>query len=240
MLKVEDLHAGYGNIQVLHGVTVQVDGGEIVSILGANGAGKSTLLKTVSGVLPAMRGRVLLDGQDISSRPPNRIVRLGMCHVPEGKQVFQSLTVEENLKLGAYCYHSAQDRKRIEEDLAKVFTLFPRLAERKKQKAGTLSGGEQQMLAIGRGLMGRPRMLLLDEPSLGLAPIVIEAIFSTIRDLRQEGITILLVEQNVRVALEIADRGYVLQNGRVALEGPSKALMGDEMVRSAYLGLRKR
>lgn len=240
MLKVEGLRAGYGSIEVLHAVSVQVQSGEIVTILGANGAGKSTLLKSISGVLPPRGGHVLLSGQDTGRLRPNELVRLGMCHVPEGKQVFQSLTVEENLKLGAYCFRRGEERRRREDDQGKVFALFPRLAERRTQKAGTLSGGEQQMLAIGRGLMGRPKLLLLDEPSLGLAPIIIEAIFSTILDLRREGITILLVEQNVRVALEIADRGYVLQNGQVALEGPSSRLMGDELVKSAYLGLRPR
>ncbi|MDP2661484.1 MAG: ABC transporter ATP-binding protein [Dehalococcoidia bacterium] len=240
MLSVEGLHAGYGSIEVLHGVSVHVETGEIVTILGANGAGKSTLLKAISGVLGAVRGRVCLDGHDIAGERPSNVVRLGMCHVPEGKQVFQSLSVEENLRLGAYCYRSGAHRSKTEEDLGRVFALFPRLAERRRQKAGTLSGGEQQMLAIGRGLMGRPKLLLLDEPSLGLAPIIIEAIFSTILDLRREGITILLVEQNVRVALEIADRGYVLQNGQVALEGPSSRLMGDDLVKSAYLGLRPR
>jgi len=240
VLSVEGLHAGYGSIEVLHGVSVQVQTGEIVTILGANGAGKSTLLKTISGVLPCKGGHVLLNGQDIGCLPPNKLVRLGMCHVPEGKQVFQSLTVEENLRLGAYCFRSGRDRRRTEDDMERVFTLFPRLAERRRQKAGTLSGGEQQMLAIGRGLMGRPKLLLLDEPSLGLAPIIIEAIFSTIMNLRGEGITILLVEQNVRVALEIADRGYVLQNGQVALEGPSNRLMADDLVKNAYLGLRPR
>lgn len=240
MLEVEGLCAGYGSIQVLHNVVIQIQSGEIVTVLGANGAGKSTLLKTISGVLLPMRGRVLLDGQDISGQPPNQVVRLGMCHVPEGKQMFQSLTVVENLRLGAYCHRSGQDRQRTEEDLEKVFALFPHLAERKSQKAGTLSGGEQQMLAIGRGLMGRPKLLLLDEPSLGLAPLLIEAIFRAIQDLRQRGITILLVEQNVRVALEIADRGYVLQNGHIALEGISSTLLADEMVKSAYLGRLRR
>ncbi len=240
MLKVEHLHAGYGSIEVLHDVSVQVQSGDIVTILGANGAGKSTLLKTISGVLPPRGGHVLLSGRDTGRLRPNELVRQGMCHVPEGKQVFQSLTVEENLKLGAYSFRRGEERRMREVDLGKVFALFPRLAERRTQKAGTLSGGEQQMLAIGRGLMGRPKLLLLDEPSLGLAPIIIEAIFSTILDLRREGITILLVEQNVRVALEIADRGYVLQNGKVALEGPSSELIGDELVKSAYLGFRPR
>ncbi len=238
MLNIEGLCAGYGSIEVLHGVNVHVETGEIVTILGANGAGKSTLLKSISGVLGGVRGRVWLEGRDIVGERPSNVMRLGMCHVPEGKQVFQSLSVEENLKLGAYCYRSGAHRKETEDDLERIFALFPRLAERKTQKAGTLSGGEQQMLAIGRGLMGRPRLLLLDEPSLGLAPIVIEAIFSTVKDLRQRGITILLVEQNVRIALNIADRGYVLQNGRIALEGPSISLLGDDLVKRAYLGLR--
>lgn len=236
MLKVEGLSAAYGSIKVLHEIGLQVHAGEIVCLLGANGAGKSTLLKSISGVLPPSKGKVVFAGQDVTSFPPDRLVRLGLCHVPEGKQLFPSLTVLENLRLGAYCHGSAAARERLGKDLEKVFTLFPRLAERKGQKAGTLSGGEQQMLAIGRGLMGRPRLLLLDEPSLGLAPLLIKDIFQTICDLRDEGITIFLVEQNVRMALEIANRGYVLQNGRIALEGGTQSLLADDAVQSAYLG----
>jgi len=236
MLKVEGLSAAYGSIRVLHEISLQINDGEIVCLLGANGAGKSTLLKTLSGVLPPSKGKVIFAGQEVTSFPPDRLVRLGLCHVPEGKQLFPSLTVLENLRLGAYCHGSGAAQVRMGKDLEKVFSLFPRLAERKSQKAGTLSGGEQQMLAIGRGLMGRPRLLLLDEPSLGLAPLLIKGIFQTIRDLRDEGITIFLVEQNVRMALEIADRGYVLQTGRVVLEGGTQWLLANDSVQSAYLG----
>lgn len=236
MLKVEGLSAAYGSIKVLHDVDLQIGDGEIVCVLGANGAGKSTLLKTLSGVVPASRGKVNFAGRDVTCFPPDKLVRLGLCHVPEGKQLFPTLTVLENLKLGAYCHGSKAMGESVGQVLEKVFALFPRLAERKSQRAGTLSGGEQQMLAIGRGLMGMPRLLLLDEPSLGLAPLLIKDIFQTICNMRSAGITILLVEQNVRMALETADRGYVLQNGRILLEGTTRSLLGDDAIQSAYLG----
>jgi branched-chain amino acid transport system ATP-binding protein len=210
--------------------------GEVVTLLGANGAGKSTLLRSISGLLPAKRGSVSFEGKDVTKMRASQIVRMGICHVPEGKQVFASLSVANNLRLGAYVRNGKQWSKEIDHRLEEVLELFPRLKERLKQRAGTLSGGEQQMLAIARGLMSMPKILLLDEPSLGLAPIVIRDIFKAINDLRQRGLTLLIVEQNVRAALDIADRGYVLQNGRIVLEGTTQSFLENDLVRSAYLG----
>ncbi|HUL31107.1 MAG TPA: ABC transporter ATP-binding protein [Thermodesulfobacteriota bacterium] len=236
MLKTEGLRAGYGRTQVLHDISIEVDEGEVVCLLGANGAGKSTLLGCISGVVSPTRGKVFLRGADVTGLAPDQMVRRGVCHVPEGKQIFQSLTVWENLKLGSYSYARRASRLEIESGMEKIFVLFPRLKERKAQLAGTLSGGEQQMLAIGRALMGKPKLLLTDEPSLGLAPLIIREIFKTVETLRQQGLTILLVEQNVRVALQVADRGYVMQNGAIALQGGCEQLANSELVAAAYLG----
>ena len=236
MLNVEGLHAGYGRTEVLHDVNLRIGEGEVVCLLGANGAGKSTLLGCLSGVVRPTKGKVSFNDIEVTGAAPFVMVRRGVCHVPEGKQIFQTLTVLENLKLGSYSYASKVSRQEIEKEMENVFALFPRLLERKTQRAGTLSGGEQQMLAIGRALMGRPRLLLTDEPSLGLAPLIIKEIFKTLDTLRRRGMTILLVEQNVRVALEVSDRGYVMQNGAVVLEGSSQELATSELVAAAYLG----
>jgi len=236
MLKTETLHAGYGRTEVLHDISIEVNSGEVVCLLGANGAGKSTLLGCISGVVLPVRGKVFLDGADVTGHPPDQMVRKGVCHVPEGKQIFQSLTVLENLRLGSYSYARRANRPEIEAEMEKIFVLFPRLKERRIQLAGTLSGGEQQMLAIGRALMGKPKLLLTDEPSLGLAPLIIREIFKTVETLRQQGLTILLVEQNVRVALQVADRGYVMQNGSIALQGNCQQLANSELIAAAYLG----
>lgn len=233
MLELENVHTYYGNIHALKGISLTVNEGEIVTLIGANGAGKSTTLKTISGLLTPRHGTIRLEGQDLRELKPHEIVERGVAHVPEGRRVFSRLTVQENLDMGAY---TRADRNGIGEDLERVFTLFPRLKERRNQVAGTLSGGEQQMLAIARGLMTRPRVLLLDEPSMGLAPILVEQIFDTIRELNQQGATILLVEQNARMALSIANRGYVLQTGNIVLEGTAGQLRADESVRKAYLG----
>ncbi len=239
MLRAEALHASYGRTEVLRDIAIQVNEGEVVCLLGANGAGKSTLLSCISGVVLPTRGRVYLFGSEVTGFPPDQMVRRGVCHVPEGKQIFQTLTVLENLKLGSYSYACRAARPEIESEMEKIFTLFSRLRERKTQLAGTLSGGEQQMLAIGRALMGRPKLLLTDEPSLGLAPLIIKEIFKTVETLRRQGLTILLVEQNVRVALEVADRGYVMQNGRIALQGDCEQLANSELVTVAYLGKQR-
>jgi branched-chain amino acid transport system ATP-binding protein len=236
MLSVQALHARYGRTEVLHEVSLQVRQGEVVCLLGANGAGKSTLLGCISGIVRPSDGKVFLEDTDLTGVPPYLMVRHGVCHVPEGKQIFQTLTVLENLKLGSYSYASRVPRQKIEQEMDNVFALFPRLAERIQQRAGTLSGGEQQMLAIGRALMGKPKLLLTDEPSLGLAPLIIKEIFKTLDVLRRRGMTILLVEQNVRVALAVSDRGYVMQNGAIVLQGDCKELAGSELVAAAYLG----
>jgi branched-chain amino acid transport system ATP-binding protein len=233
MLKLEDLHVFYGNIQALRGLSLLVEEGELVTIVGSNGAGKSTTLLTISGILRPRSGRLTFEGRDLSKAAPHDIVRWGISHCPEGRMIFGRLSVAENLVLGAY---NRQDRQDIRRDLARVHDLFPILAERKNQAAGTLSGGEQQMLAIGRALMSRPRMLLLDEPSLGLAPILVERIFDVIRELHQQGVTILLVEQNAYQALRVADRAYVLETGKIRLSGSAAELADDPQVRAAYLG----
>jgi len=234
MLDVQNVHTYYGNIHALKGVSLNVNEGEIVTLIGANGAGKSTLLKTISGLLKPREGAVRLNGKDLRALPAHEVIGQGVVMVPEGRHVFAALTVMENLEMGAY---SRNDRAAIASDILKVFELFPRLKERKNQPAGTLSGGEQQMLALGRALMGRPRVLLLDEPSMGLAPVLVDFVFETIRQLHADGTTILLVEQNARMALQVADRGYVLQSGEVVLSDSAEKLRANEMVRKAYLGI---
>jgi branched-chain amino acid transport system ATP-binding protein len=235
LLRVEAVEAAYGSVQALRGVDLEVRPGELVALIGSNGAGKSTLLRLLSGVHPALAGRVLYQGADITRAPSHERVARGMVQVPEGRQVFGILSAEDNLRLGAH----TRPRRDTEEGLARVFELFPVLAERRRQRAGTLSGGEQQMLALGRALMGRPTLLLLDEPSMGLAPRLVSALFEVVESLRARGVTMLLVEQNAHAALSIADRGYVLETGRVTLEGRGRELLGTEAVRAAYLGIQK-
>jgi branched-chain amino acid transport system ATP-binding protein len=234
MLEVQDLDTAYGEVTILRGVSLTVAKGESVSVIGANGAGKSTLLRAISGLLRPRRGTILFDGRRIDSLQPYEIAGLGIAHVPEGRRVLPEMTVEENLELGAYLPGPKAQRR---QSLAWIYTIFPRLADRRRQRAGTLSGGEQQMLAVGRGLMLRPRLLMLDEPSLGLAPLVVDATFQKIAEVRREGIGILLVEQNVQRALGLADRAYVLEGGRVVLQGPSQQILEDPHVKVAYLGL---
>ena len=234
MLEVKDLDVAYGEKPALRGVDLRVEEGECVSVLGANGAGKSTLLRAISGLLTPRRGGIMLDGQRLDRLPAYDIAALGIAHVPEGRRVLPDMTVQENLELGAYL---PTPKKRRPETLAWVYEVFPRLKERQRQRAGTLSGGEQQMLAIGRGLMLRPRILMLDEPSLGLAPVIVDVTFEKIADVRRQGIAILLVEQNVQRALGLADRGYVLEQGRVVLQGTSQDLLENPHVKVAYLGL---
>jgi branched-chain amino acid transport system ATP-binding protein len=232
MLEVRDLHVYYGEIHALKGVSFDVVKGEIVTLLGNNGAGKSTTLKTLSGLLAPRQGDVRFEGASLLGNPPHGIVRQGITHVPEGRRIFNRLTVRENLEMGAY----TRSDPAVREDVERVFSVFPRLKERRLQVAGTLSGGEQQMLAIGRALMAKPRLLLLDEPSMGLAPVLVEQIFETVLTINRQGVTVLLVEQNAAMALSIAGRGYVLETGRVALEGPASQLAVDPEVRRAYLG----
>ena len=234
MLEIRDLDAAYGEVTILRGVSVDISKGESVAVIGANGAGKSTLLRVISGLLPAKRGAVLFEGARVDHLPPYEIAGLGIAHVPEGRRVLPDLTVQENLELGAYL---PGPKARRRESLAWVYGIFPRLAERRRQRAGTLSGGEQQMLAVGRGLMLRPRLLMLDEPSLGLAPLIVDVTFEKIAEVRKEGIAILLVEQNVQRALALADRGYVLEGGQVVLQGSSQTLLENPHVKIAYLGL---
>lgn len=233
LLRLENVQTHYGNIRALKGVSLEVDEGEIVCLIGANGAGKSTTLMTISGVLVPIEGDVSYRGESIVGMRPDSIVRMGVCQVPEGRMIFPLLSVMENLDLGGYL---RRDKVGVREDVERVFELFPILRERQKQHGGTLSGGEQQMLAIGRALMSRPKLLLLDEPSLGLAPIVIDSIFETVRQINEQGTTILLVEQNAQIALQVSSRGYVLETGEIALAGPSAELLSNEQVRKAYLG----
>jgi branched-chain amino acid transport system ATP-binding protein len=233
LLEIENIEAYYGGIQALHGLNLGVAEGEIVTLIGGNGAGKSTTLCTISGLVRPRRGRVRFMGNDITNLPPHEIVGLGICQAPEGRRIFANMSVYENLELGAY---ARRDRVGITRDMQRVYELFPRLAERAKQRAGTLSGGEQQMLAIARALMSRPKLLLLDEPSLGLAPFLVREIFRIIPEVRSQGTTILLVEQNARQALAIADRGYVLETGRIVLSDSAGSLLESELVRKAYLG----
>ncbi|MBN2049027.1 MAG: ABC transporter ATP-binding protein [Spirochaetales bacterium] len=233
MLKVENLTVHYGGIQALQGITLHVPHKRIISLIGANGAGKSTTLRTIMGLVKSSNGKILYDGKDITTEKTKNIVETGVVMVPEGRRVFPNLTVMENLILGAY---ARKDREAIERDKKRVFKLFPRLMEREWQKAGTLSGGEQQMLAVGRALMSDPKLLLMDEPSLGLAPLIVRDIFMIIREISENGVTILLVEQNAKAALEIADYGFVLETGRVTLEGTGKELLENNDVKRAYLG----
>jgi branched-chain amino acid transport system ATP-binding protein len=234
MLEIKNLAVNYGAITALHGISLSVPDGKIITLIGANGAGKTTTLKTISGLLKPNAGEILYGGKDIAGLPPHRIVALGISQAPEGRMIFANLTVLENLLLGAYLQ---KNKAVVRQDLGQVFSLFPRLKERETQVAGTLSGGEQQMLAIGRALMSRPRLLLLDEPSLGLAPLLVKTIFEKIVEInRQQGLTILLVEQNANLALEISHYGYVLETGKVVLEGDSAQLRQDSRVKSAYLG----
>ena len=236
MLRIRNLQTYYGRIRVLDNVSLSVKPNEVVTLIGANGAGKSTILNCISRLIPCREGEIFFQGQRINGETPEAVVRLGICQVPEGRQIFQPLTVLENLELGAYLRYGKRNRGSIQQDMDMVFSLFPVLAERLQQISGTLSGGEQQMLAIGRALMSRPKLLLLDEPSMGLAPRVVADIFHTVVKLRQEGLTILIVEQNARAALRIADRGYVLETGKIILQGTASELLEDHDVKRAYLG----
>jgi branched-chain amino acid transport system ATP-binding protein len=233
LLHVEDVHTFYGTIEALKGVTIEVQDGEIVTLIGANGAGKSTMLRSINGLNHPRRGTIVFGGDDITRSPAHEIVRLGISQSPEGRKLFPRMSVLENLEMGAF---QRSNRAELRADLDRVYSLFPRLSERKQQKAGTLSGGEQQMVAIGRALMAHPKLLLLDEPSMGLAPIFVERVFETIVEINQQGTTILLVEQNAMMALDIANRGYVLETGKVALADDAKTLLRNEQVRKAYLG----
>ncbi|HYP40065.1 MAG TPA: ABC transporter ATP-binding protein [Chloroflexia bacterium] len=233
VLEVRDIHTYYGNIHALKGISIKVEAGEVVTLIGSNGAGKSTTLKTISGVLKPRKGSVHFEGKRIDQIEPDEVVKMGIAQSPEGRRIFSRMTVMENLEMGAY---SRKDRTNIQNDMERVFTLFPRLKERLSQKGGTMSGGEQQMLAIGRSLMSRPKVLLLDEPSMGLSPILVETIFGVIRDINKDGTTVLVVEQNALMALQVAHRGYVLQTGTIVMEDTSKNLMQSELVRKAYLG----
>ena len=233
MLEVKDLEVYYGMIQAIKGVSVHVDQGEVIALIGANGAGKTTILHTVTGLLSPKKGSVVFEGQEVTKIPAHKIVSLGMAHVPEGRRVFAELSVYENLKMGAY---TRKDKSEIEENLQKIYERFPRLKERKNQMAGTLSGGEQQMLAMGRALMSQPKIILMDEPSMGLSPILVNEIFDIIQEVSKSGTTVLLVEQNAKKALSIADRAYVLETGRIALEGRAEDLLRDDSIKKAYLG----
>lgn len=231
MLKIDNLKVNYGGIEAVKGISLEVEEGSIVTLIGANGAGKSTTLRTIAGLVPARSGNISFMGKDITGRPTNEIVSRGITLVPEGRKVFPDLTVLENLKIGAYLR-----KDNLDEDIRWVYSLFPRLEERSWQAAGTLSGGEQQMLAVGRALMSRPKLMMMDEPSLGLAPLVVKGIFDIIKEVNKQGVTILLIEQNANMALHVADKGYVLETGRITLSGPGKELLTDEAVKKAYLG----
>jgi len=233
LLRVDDIHTYYGNIHALRGVSLNVNKGEIVTLIGSNGAGKSTMLNTICGILKCRDGKIFLQENPIQNTPPHKIVRQGLCQVPEGRKIFTRLSVTENLEMGAFLRN---DPAEIKKDMEEAFRLFPRLKERRNQVAGTLSGGEQQMLAIGRALMARPNILLLDEPSMGLAPIFVETIFDTIADINRKGTTILLVEQNALMAFQIASRGYVIQTGAIVLEDTARNLANNDMVKELYLG----
>lgn len=233
MLEVKDLQVYYGMIQAIKGISFEVNAGEVIALIGANGAGKTTTLHTITGLVPAKAGSIIFEGVDLLKTPAHKIVSLGMAHVPEGRRIFQQLTVYENLKLGAY---TRKNKQEIQESFARVYKRFPRLEERKNQVAGTLSGGEQQMLAMGRALMSHPKIILMDEPSMGLSPIFVSEIFDIIREISESGTTVLLVEQNAKKALSIADRAYVLETGNIVLSGDAKDLMNDDSVKKAYLG----
>ena len=232
MLELSNVNVYYGAIHALKNISLKIESGEVVTLIGANGAGKSTTLKAISGMEKPKSGEIKLNGKNIDSLNAPDIVKLGISHIPEGRRVFTKMSVMENLEMGAY---TRDDKSEIKKDFEKVFSLFPRLLERKEQMAGTLSGGEQQMLAIGRGLMSRPKLLLLDEPSMGLAPIIVDEIFSIIKDINKTGTTVLLVEQNAYMALNVSDRAYIIRNGEIEMEGNSKEMMEDERVRAAYL-----
>lgn len=236
LLKVTDLVVSYGGIEALKGISFDVDQGQIVTLIGANGAGKSTTLRTIAGLVRPREGRVFFEGRDITDYGTQKIVETGIAMVPEGRRVFPNLTVLENLRIGAYL---RKDREVIAQDIEYIYDLFPRLRERSWQLAGTLSGGEQQMLAVGRALMSRPKLMMMDEPSLGLAPLVVQDIFSIIKEINRQGVTILLIEQNANMALRIADRGYVLETGRISMTGTGMELLNDESVKAAYLGTKK-
>ena len=233
MLEIKDLEVYYGVIQAIKGVSFEVNQGEVIALIGANGAGKTTILHTITGLIAPKSGTVTFEGTDITHMPAHKIVSMGMAHVPEGRRVFAELSVYENLKMGAY---TRKDKNEIEESLKNVYKRFPRLEERKNQMAGTLSGGEQQMLAMGRALMSKPKIILMDEPSMGLSPIMVNEIFDIIRSVSESGTTVLLVEQNAKKALSIADRAYVLETGKIALEGKAKDLLEDDSIKKAYLG----
>ncbi len=233
MLEIKNIHVYYGAIHAIKGISITVNDGELVSLVGANGAGKTTILHTISGLLHATSGEILLDGKNLQNVPANTIINMGLAHVPEGRHIFSRMTVEENLRMGAYII---SDAKRINDNMEKVFHHFPRLKERARQLGGTLSGGEQQMLATGRALMTDPKILLMDEPSMGLSPILVNEIFTIIEQLHNSGITILLVEQNAKKALAVADRAYVLETGKISMKGSAKELAEDDRVRKAYLG----
>ncbi|SHO52138.1 ABC transporter ATP-binding protein [Anaerocolumna xylanovorans] len=233
MLKIEDLNVYYGVIQALKGISFEVNEGEVIALIGANGAGKTTILHTITGLIGAKSGHVLFEGKDLTKTPAHKIVTMGMAHVPEGRRIFSELTVYENLKMGAY---TRKDKGEIESTLNKIYNRFPRLRERKNQIAGTLSGGEQQMLAMGRALMSQPRIILMDEPSMGLSPLFVSEIFDIIREISESGTTVLLVEQNAKKALSIATRAYVLETGKIVLEGKASELLNDDSVKKAYLG----
>ncbi|MGN0586868.1 MAG: ABC transporter ATP-binding protein [Oscillospiraceae bacterium] len=233
LLSIENLEVYYGVINAVKGISFEVNQGEIIALIGANGAGKTTILHTITGLVPAKSGSIMFEGKDLLKTPPHKIVSMGMAHVPEGRRIFQQLTVLENLKLGAY---TRSDKKEIADTLEMVYTRFPRLKERTKQVAGTLSGGEQQMLAMGRALMSHPKIILMDEPSMGLSPLYVSEIFDIIRSVNETGTTVLLVEQNAKKALSIANRAYVLETGNIVLSGDAKELMNDDSVKKAYLG----
>ena len=233
MLEIKDLHVKYGAIHAIQGVSLGVDEGEVVSLIGANGAGKTTILHTISGLVKAASGSIELLGTNLLKTNPSAMIRLGLAHVPEGRRIFASMTVDENLEMGAFV---RKDRDAVREEIREIYERFPRLMERRNQIAGTLSGGEQQMLAIGRALMGRPKLLLMDEPSMGLAPILVREIFKIIQELKASGMTVLLIEQNARLALSSADRAYVLETGRIVMEGNAQELLENDQVRKAYLG----
>ena len=233
LLELKELQVAYGGIQAVKGIDLHVDQGELVCLIGANGAGKTTTLKGITGLQPIKSGKIHYAGEDITGKPAFQLVRKGLSMVPEGRGVFGALTIEENLAMGAY---ARNDRAAIKDDIERVFGLFPRLKERRKQTAGTLSGGEQQMLAMGRALMSRPKLLLLDEPSMGLAPLMVQKVFETVMAVSKEGVTILLIEQNAKLALEVSSRGYVMESGEITLQGKAKQLLSDPKVRAAYLG----
>lgn len=234
MIELKDINAGYGQVQIVRDVSMNIDNNEIVALIGANGAGKSTIIKTISGMLPVSSGSIIFEGKRIENMPAHKIITNGIALVPEGRRLFPYMTVQENLELGAYVENN---REKVQENMEWVFSLFPILQERRAQLAGTFSGGEQQMLTIGRALMSKPKFLMMDEPSLGLSPMIVDEVFKTVEVLQNEGVTILLVEQNVRKSLEIVNRGYVLEHGRIVLSGEAKELLEDENVKKAYLGM---